>query len=82
MNPASSRVLLSIGAALGMLIFLATFGETVWQLVELTPNRPGGGGLCGLGVAVVEASLLLGVGGLIVFLLCARSLRALRKSGG
>jgi hypothetical protein len=84
MHPASSRVLLSVGAAVGMLIFLTTAGAAVWGLVSLMNLRTahGNGGLASVSVGIGLVPLLLGAGGLIAFLLCARRLKALRKSAG
>jgi len=84
MDPKTSRLLLTIGAAAGMLTFLGTFGGTVWSIVEffrtITPPPGANGGLASVSMGVDALPLLLGLAGLVAFVLCLRSLRKSRPS--
>jgi hypothetical protein len=78
---AHARILLAAGAALGMLLFLVTFGATATGLARLfAVSRATGSGSPMVGVSVAPVGL--GLVGLIAFLLCARALRGLRGKGG
>lgn len=80
MAPQTKRALLSIGAALGMLTFLYEGVETVRTLVAVfnyVSSQTGTGGLATIsfGLGMLPMSLI----GLVVFVLCLRALRRLRR---
>jgi hypothetical protein len=80
MAPQTKRLLLSIGAALGMLTFLYEGVETVqvlWWFFSYVQSQTGNGGLASIsaGLGMLPMSLI----GLVVFVLCVRALRRLRR---
>jgi hypothetical protein len=77
MKPSHKRLLLSLGAAAGMLTFLYLIGEVVEIVRVLTWRPPPGSGIAtiSVGVTPIPVAFL----GLVAFILCLRALRRLPR---